>query len=247
MEPENNKPAPPEGSAAADAKIKADADIKVKAEADVKAKTDADAKAKTAADDKSKNEFIPLQMPDGTIENVKPEEAYKLAIYGYGKLKEEHSKEKSSTKIDKIEEDTDAKVLRLEKELGEFKQEKERDKALNDINRTLYESAQQHESTKINTKLAAKINALALARVNMNPRLDLKTVYKEELADYLELVRVNIKESETSNGKIKAAMSGSIRSGGMPALDADKKFKAEDIKSGASRRALEEWLTKANA
>lgn len=192
-----------------------------------------------------KEEFIPIQLPDGSIQHVKPDEAYRLAVYGLQKLKQENEPKKESTEL--VEEDTDTKLARVEKELIELRDEKKRDGELASINRVLWDASQQSEITKSNSKIAAKINALSLARVNINPRLDLKQVYKEELTDYIEMVKGSIEQEKNANGKVRAAMSGALRSGGMPSLDTEKKYKAEDIKTGASRRALEDWLEKAKA
>lgn len=180
------------------------------------------------------------------MQHVKPDEAYRLAQYGLQKLKEANEPVKEE-KTDPIEEDTDTKLARVERELNELRDEKKRDGELAVINRVLWDASQQNETTKTNPKIAAKINALALARVNINPRLDLKQVYKEELTDYMEMVKGFIEQEKNANGKVRAAMSGSMRTGGMPSLDTEKIYKAEDLQKGVSRRALESWLEKAKA
>mgnify|MGYP007070567082 CR=1 FL=1 len=133
---------------------------------------------------------------------MKPDEAYRLATYGLHKLREQSENASKPKNDEPVEEDTDTKLSRVERELNELRNEKTRDNEINSINRTLHEAAQQSEVTKTNPKIAAKINAISLARININPRLNLQQVYKEELADYLDMVKGSIEQERNANGKV---------------------------------------------
>jgi len=189
--------------------------------------------------------LIPYKMPDGEIINLTAEQSIQAAQYGLIKMKEERSKK--GKKEDKKEEDTveEDEVVTLRKEVDQLKRERKQERDIGEINYQLFNLEQSHKETKENPRLAKKISELTLARVNINPSLSMKTVYKEELKDYLDMVPKAKTQEEKTSDLIRRSMIQTVRGGSAPIVDTEEKFGAKDIRSGKSRKAMLAWAEKA--
>lgn len=185
-------------------------------------------------------------MPDGTTRNVQAKELLQLAQFGAMKVEEIQNKsDKDEPEVKDEELTSEERLKKAEEKLAQMEQKEKQKEAVNEINTALVTARRDHDKTKESEKLHNLISLVTLAKVNINPRLDYKTTYKESLADVLEYVNENVeseKEKGRANNKVRNSMMGVQRGSDSPALDKDKKFTPDDIRSNASRRALQEFL-----
>jgi len=189
--------------------------------------------------------FIPLQVDDEVF-NLKPREYQQLAEFGYRALKEK-SNPKPDTSVTNNE-PKEPTVAELQAEFRELQNGLKHKEELGNIYNELNRVSQSNELTKTNEKLHQSISVETLAKVNFNPRLNVADTYNAVLKERLDLLnslKNDGNDRDNARTKANALVNGSIRGGGNQSIiDASKKFSPEDIRSGASKRALEDFLRK---
>lgn len=191
---------------------------------------------------------IPLTI-DGVQYELSPDELLSLAMYGGKQLKDQ----REAGEKKKVEEDgemsAEDRIAKLEAELKGFKQQTDSEKEYAVIQQTLTAATEKHERLKNKPKLAAIVNSLALANYNNNPKTPLTQWHSQVAKTVNEIIdeRVNEeKEKIRLNGKVSAITNSSVRGGAAAAFDAKKVFKAGDVESGASLRAMREFLSQSS-
>jgi hypothetical protein len=180
-----------------------------------------------------------LDVPGTGPVAVTVNELTELAQYGYTQLanKQKQEQEPKEPKEDTIES--------LREEINQLKHGKEQEKSLAGINAQLMQVSQSIDATREDPEFAQSVAAEALARYNLNPRLNLQNTFKAVAKQRLKKLEKMIEkrqEKELANKKVKSSMTTTMRGGGSPAIPAGKPRTAEDINSGASLRALREHL-----
>lgn len=149
-----------------------------------------------------------------------------------------------NTELNKEEETKPKEDVSLQEQLDKLKEEisqkekiagnKERGQQI--IN-TINKAAQDFELTRDNGPFAEKIKMNTLIRLNQNPRLDPAVAFAEETKSYMEILE-KMNEKNVANDKVKGAIGGSLRGGSMPAIDTNKKWTAQDLKTSDSLEAM---------
>jgi len=184
-------------------------------------------------------------MPDGEVINLNAEQAIQAAQYGLIRMKE--AREKKPEKKDEVVVEEEDEIVSLRKELSDLKRGLKHKEDVDEVNSILYNLTQSHKETKENPKLGKKISDLTLARVNINPSLSFNKVFKQELEDYLDMIPKPKTEEETATNAVRRSMINTIRGGSTPIVESEQKFTAKDVRTGKSRKALQEWVERAQA
>mgnify|MGYP001601933115 CR=1 FL=1 len=185
-------------------------------------------------------DYFTLPLPDGSSQNVTSKELISLAQFGATKLQEQRNKP-----VEDEELDTEGKVSKLERELQELRDSAKNDKELQAINSTLLVANSKSTVLKERPKLAAVVNTVALAQYNQNPRISLDQWHDKTAQVINDLVNEAVETEKTkikNTGKISAITNSTNRSSGNPILDKTKEFKADDVRTGASRKAFASFL-----
>jgi hypothetical protein len=202
------------------------------------------AKIKDTSDKK-----IPMQLANGTQLSLSPKEIYEAAMWGLNKMLDEDKEPEKPNSKEKEEGDPEeptAKISKLEATIEQMQQERIAERELNNLNQQLNTQINKWDITKESPRLAKKISILVAARMQNNPKLDLSTVFAEEVADFMEeekSKKERAKEKETATKLVGANVSGLSKGGsGIPSIDADKPFNADDLKTNRSREAFRKYL-----
>ena len=153
--------------------------------------------------------------------------------------------EQRNKPVEDEELDTEGKVSKLERELQELRDSAKNDKELQAINSTLLVANSKSTVLKERPKLAAVVNTVALAQYNQNPRISLDQWHDKTAQVINDLVNEAVETEKTkikNTGKISAITNSTNRSSGNPILDKTKEFKADDVRTGASRKAFASFL-----
>jgi len=134
---------------------------------------------------------------------------------------------------------------KLQEEFNQFKQSVQAKDQQATTNQILHQKIQSSVA-KDDAALAELVSSLALAKHIINPRVDLASHFDDslkQLTDRDKTVMDRADEKILANSKVRASLEGISRGdGGVPVLDSEKKWTAEDVKTGASRQALAELL-----
>jgi len=181
---------------------------------------------------------IAVQGPDGKVYNVTPTEAQTLLQMGLSK----HFDDLNPKETPDTEEMSD--IEKLQKEFNDFKQQVQAKEQQMTTNQVLHQKIQQHNIE--DKSLSELVSTLALAKHIINPRIDLSSHFDDSLKQLTQReksITEKLNEKILANSKVRASLEGIARGeGGVPVLDSEKKWTADDVKSGASRQALAELL-----
>lgn len=195
--------------------------------------------------------YYQLSLPDGSVRSVKGSEIIELARYGYTKLEEEANPTEDVQQVSDDELTTEERLKKAEEKLQQFELKNKQQEETNKMYTALNKARQTNSIAKENDKFHNLISVATLAKVNINPRLDYETAYKETLADALsvmEEVKEQDKNKNINTTYLKNSTMGIQRGGeGGSLIDTTKKFSVEDLKSGASRSALREFLDRSRS
>jgi len=191
----------------------------------------------------------------GEVVNLRPEEFYGVAQYGYTKFQEEQNnrnKPQNNNNTEPVELTTEDRIVQLQQKIESLEQGNVQREQHNQVLNTLAKLADSKELTKTNTKFADMAGALSLAQLNLNPRLNLEKVYNDTVKLFEEVIAsqsaAKVEEEVKKiaiNNKVQHSMIPSIRgSGGTPSIDNSKKYTPEDVNTGVSRRALAELVAR---
>lgn len=205
-------------------------------------------------EDSGQPQLYPLQTPTGTIE-VTAQELLQLASFGAGKLAADREAKEKEQQPEKEEEfDAETQITKLNEQIQSLKKEKETEKELVNIRSLLSANTEKFERLKNEPELAAAVNAIALSKWQTNPRFGLEHHHNETakvieklISKEVEKEKEKIKGSVGANRRILNMTNSTVRSSGVPTLDKEKKYTPEDIRSGAARRAFEDFLAKSGA
>lgn len=164
------------------------------------------------------------------------------ARYGLIKMEEERATKSSppaSEEEEEVDNSLEARFTRLQEEVSTYKKEREAEQQYAQINFDLNQAKQQHEYTRNNPKMAEKIATIVLAKINLNPRLSIAETFRKEVEDFVERDKAVLEQ------KVRDKTMGVQRGNNLPTVDKSKQYKAVDVKSGAARRALSEFLERA--
>lgn len=198
--------------------------------------------ATPAKEEPKEIQYYSLPVVEGEPWNVTANELFQLAQLGANSIAEKQKKGSNTPESDSEPED---EIVTLRREVRELKQGREQEQTFNQINQTLHTENQKYDATKEDPELAALINAAALAQYNMNPRIPLATYHSR----LFKIVEAKIakglekeKEKTIATRRIGSIVNTTQRGSAVPAVEKTKEFKAEDVKTGASRRALQGFL-----
>lgn len=141
---------------------------------------------------------------------------------------------------------SEERITNLESQIKVMEQDRKNKEEVNTIRTALITAGDKYDITKNNPKVAQKIAIITAAIHAQNKTLDVGQIYAEQVKEFTEMQEGMEKTSKgkiNANAKVGAAVSGITRSeGGMPVIDTSKKWTGKDIKSGASKQALEDFL-----
>lgn len=153
-----------------------------------------------------------------------------------------------SKEPEKKEEETDLTLESLQEEVKALRTEAktkdertEQERAVTQIQYTVNNQQALHEETKEDDEHHSSIMTEVLARINMNPRLDIQKTYEKVLKAREKTIerRVESKMKKVKDsGRIAARLNIPGIGSGSPIVENQKQWKAEDMQSNASRRAL---------
>ena len=198
-----------------------------------------------ATETKETSDYFTLPLPDGSTHNVTSKELVNLAQFGLTQLQEQRTNKTKKEEVVEEELDTEGKVSKLERELQELRDSAKNEKELNVINSTLLNANSRNTVLKERPKLAAVVNTVALAQYNQNPRIDLAQWHDKTANIINDLINEAVEAEKTklrNTGKISAITNSTNRGSGTPILDKTKEFKADDVRTGASRKAFASFL-----
>lgn len=180
-----------------------------------------------------------MELADGSSVQLTPGEVMEFATYGYGAVLKNQAEAKPK------EDPKEPTIASLQKEIEGMKAAKTQEQSVAGINQQLMTAANSIEATKEDPEFASSVAVETLARYNLNPRLNIQNTFQKVYDQRMKKITKMIerqKEKESANRTVKNSLSATMRGGGSPAIPAGQERKAEDIKTGASRRALAEFL-----
>ena len=205
-----------------------------------KTNTDDDGNETPTSETKSEEkQYFQLKTidPENPTWPVEPRELIELAQLGANSLIEKRlEKDKDKDKDEDIDD-----VAQLRKDVEDMKKERNTEREIGIINRTLADANDKSEFLKDHPALAEQVNALALAQYNINPRQSLESYHSKAEKSFAKIINSVIdkeKDKLKGNNRLRATMNSAQRGSSSSLSDSDKKYTAEDLKSGASRRAL---------
>ena len=139
------------------------------------------------------------------------------------------------------------RIGKLESQIKLMEQDRKTREEVNAIRSSLTTCSNKYDITKDNPKIAEKVAIISATIHAQNRSLNIEQIYAEQVKEFMEIrdsMEKSVKEKAIANSKVSAAVSGITRSeGGMPVVDTAKKWTGKDLRSGASRAALEELLS----
>ena len=205
-----------------------------------KTNTDDDGNKTSTSETKSEEkQYFQLKTtdPENPTWSVEPRELIELAQLGANSLIEKRvGKNKDKEEAEDIDD-----VAQLRKDVEDMKKERNTEREIGIINRTLADANAKSEFLKDHLELAQQVNALALAQYNINPRESLESYHSKAEKSFAKIINSVIdkeKDKLKGNNRLRAAMNSAQRGSSSSLSDSDKTYTSEDLKSGASRRAL---------
>lgn len=213
-------------------------------------KEETTAKEETTPKETTNDKFV-VQLEDGKTWEVNANDYIMLATLGantlYNKRKsQEEEKKKVTTQA--TEEEAENEVVTLRNRLDKLEKEKNAEKVMNDINRELSQAANKNERLKGNEQLTNMLNAVALAQHYQNPNQSLTKLFDHATKVFEDAVNAEVEKEKNKlkgNKFVTNITNQTTRGGSASTIETGKKFSAEDVRKGASRRSMQEFLEKA--
>lgn len=181
---------------------------------------------------------------DGVVRNLTEAELLMVAQKGLQVFQEENEKLKTE-EANKEPLTSDQELVALREELNQVKLDREADKKNTAIKTALIEEGAKHELTKVGPRIKELLELNTLITANQNRSLSIGDAYSqtvETMQEALKEMNEHNKSNESDNNRVISAMTSGRSGGGLSTVDASKKYTSKDVKSGASRNALQEVL-----
>lgn len=173
---------------------------------------------------------------DGQIYDLTPQEVIDLATHGLMSSTDEPKK------MEKLDETTEERVDRLEKDLKQrddlAKSDKQAAAVMNEIN----SCAQKFALTKEGGTFSDNVKLLTLVRVNQNPRLNIAETFAQETKKIMDELEDRTKKTDATKAVKDSMEGGSMRSGSLPTIDTSKEYGPKDLLGTGSREAMRKFL-----
>lgn len=192
-----------------------------------------------------------VQLEDGNMWEVGANDYIMLATLGANTLSKKRKETEQKKSIKKEDDDSseneEDEISILKARLDKFEKTSEADKMMNEINVELKHATSKIERLSGNEKLTNIISAIALSQHQQNPRNSLTKLVEHAnkiLEDVIQEEVTKEKNKFKNNKFLSNITNQTSRGGSASTVETGKKFTPDDVRKGASRRSMQEFLQK---
>lgn len=184
--------------------------------------------------------MIDMELPDGRRVPVDARGLLNYAQYGYLAYEKSQAETEAPAATPQPQKPMTAeeKLEALTQEFAEFKQSLTQKEEISNLQMQLNTQAAQHEITKNDPEMANIVNTMVAAFQTVNPKVTVAQAYPQVIA----VLQKKFKSNPVSNGKLNQFNNRTAPQGSSVPVTAVPKATPKDVKDGASRRVLTDFL-----